>query len=439
LTNRVTLNKAITVMSVNGYKNAIIQGAWDPANTNGPGAVRCAWLADGAVLNGFTLENGATRATGDGYVGGPLESGGGIWCGSTNGIVSNCLLTNNSAVYGGGIAYGTLNNSLVVGNYAASSAGSYAGAGAFGADLNNCTVEFNYNTNPSGHGAGTSGGQIRNSIVINNFDAFPSGGVGSEDDYSAGPSSSVYYSYCSTSSSFGSPPLVGSGNIINNNPEFLDLYHISSLSPCRGAGNPAYANGVDLDGETWNGLPSIGCDEVIASNLIGPLSVTLSANLSGAQTNLLVSAPGVFPPQHYGFFQGNIFGRAAYLTWSFGDGIITTNSGASASHYWTNTGDYTVTFTAYNNDNPGGVSTNTIVHVVQPDTPQLQPPVILTNGIQFSFTGQTNVNYTVQFATNLIPPVSWHTLQTIYYNYQNPVKISDSSTNITRFYRVLAQ
>src|SRR5208283_649253 len=53
LTNRVALNKSVIVTSVNGYSTTVIQGAWDPVSTNGtgPGAVRCAWLTNGAVLN----------------------------------------------------------------------------------------------------------------------------------------------------------------------------------------------------------------------------------------------------------------------------------------------------------------------------------------------------------------------------------------------------
>ena len=61
LTNRVALDKALTVISVNGYSTTAIEGQWDSVSTNGPGAVRCAWLASGALLNGFTLRNGATR------------------------------------------------------------------------------------------------------------------------------------------------------------------------------------------------------------------------------------------------------------------------------------------------------------------------------------------------------------------------------------------
>ena len=41
-TNRVAVDKAIIVQSVNGPGVTIIQGAWDPISTNGLNAVRCA-------------------------------------------------------------------------------------------------------------------------------------------------------------------------------------------------------------------------------------------------------------------------------------------------------------------------------------------------------------------------------------------------------------
>jgi len=428
LTNRVALDKPVTVTSVNGYAATVIQGVWDPVSTNGPGAVRGAYLTNGAVLNGFTLQNGATRATGDGYSGGPLESGGGVWCVSTNGVVSNCLLTNNSAIYGGGIAYGTLNNSLVVFNLAT------YGGGAYYATLNNCTVVNNYATMPlSDSGAGTYDGITRNSIVIGNYDGYPSGF--NVDNYAA--LGSLQYYFCSFTSpqepGYPMPDGVGNINGINTDPQFLDWFHISSASPCRGAGSALYASGTDLDGEPWANPPSMGCDEVIVSNLVGPLSV----NLVASQTNLLVSPPGTFRP---GFFQGTITGRAARVAWSFGDGPAITNLGASTSHKWTSAGDYTVTFTAYNNDNPAGVSTNTVVHVLPLNVPQLQSPVLLTNGFQFQFVGQLSANYTIQYTTNLTPPVAWQTLQTIIYSSGGVIQINDSAwTNTARFYRVLAQ
>jgi hypothetical protein len=75
ITNRVSLNKALTVQSVNGPWVTTIQG------TPGFGSVgvRCAWLTNNAALIGFTLKNGSTRP-------GPAssQSGGGVWGASSN-------------------------------------------------------------------------------------------------------------------------------------------------------------------------------------------------------------------------------------------------------------------------------------------------------------------------------------------------------------------
>ena len=426
-TNRVVLDKALTVASVNGYTSTTIQGAWDPVSTNGPLAVRCAWLTTNAILCGFTLGNGAT-GTGN-VIGGSTDSGGGVFCTSTNSVVSNCVLTNNFSVSGGGICSGTLNNSLVVSNVA-----TYGGGGAYYTTLNNCTVVDNYTASlVNDSGAGTYNCAVWNSIVLNNADNWPFPFGGTDNFYYDVWYSSAEYSYTCTS-----PLPPGTGNVNGNNadPQFLDLFHIASTSPCRGAGSILYASGTDLDGEAWANPPSMGCDEVVLSNLVGPLSVSLSA----FQTNVLVSAPGYPPPAHYDFFQGNITGRTAYVTWSFGDGPIVTNSGVACSHVWTNVGNYVVTFTAYNTDNPAGVSTNTLIHVLLPDVPQLQSPVLLTNGFQFQFAGEWNANYTIQYTTSLASPVTWQTLQTIIWNVNNVLQISDSApTNTARFYRVLAQ
>jgi hypothetical protein len=62
ITNRVSVDKAIAVQSVNGPSATVIQGAWDPTSTNGPGAIRCVWLTNNATLSGFTIRGGATRA-----------------------------------------------------------------------------------------------------------------------------------------------------------------------------------------------------------------------------------------------------------------------------------------------------------------------------------------------------------------------------------------
>jgi hypothetical protein len=151
LTNRGAVNKPVTVQSVNGPWVTIIQGV---GATNGPAAVRCAWLTNGASLIGFTLQGGATRNTGAATV----EYGGGIWCASSNAIVSNCVIISNTANgYGGGVYQGWLRNCLVTGN----SANTISEGAAAYAVMTSCTVVSNLTY-------GVIGGNYTNCILYYN-------------------------------------------------------------------------------------------------------------------------------------------------------------------------------------------------------------------------------------------------------------------------------
>lgn len=166
LSNRVVIVQPITVQSVNGPAVTFIQGT-QVATTNGNGAVRCAYVANGAALNGFTLTNGATLTSGDSIQG---ESGGGVWCAGTNALVSNCVFTHDAADnYGGGAWSGTLSNCFFGTNTCLN-----IGGGACSNILLNCTL--------AGNSASVGGGAgyvqlMANSWVSNNTAVGNGGGV----------------------------------------------------------------------------------------------------------------------------------------------------------------------------------------------------------------------------------------------------------------------
>jgi PKD repeat protein len=136
-------------------------------------------------------------------------------------------------------------------------------------------------------------------------------------------------------------------------------------------------------------------------------------------------------------FGAQITGRIARYEWSYGDGTSPT---LASSHVYTNLGDYTVTLTAFNTDNPTGVSASLLIHVLPPNQPLLQFATMTTNGFQFEFAGQYEVQFWVEVATNLAPPINWQALQTIFFSTGGVHRITDSApTNEARFYRVRAR
>jgi hypothetical protein len=293
----VSVNKALTVQSVNGPNVTVINGG------DHLGHERCATLFDVAVMVGFTLTNGAA---GEGQGGGVLcESAGAVLSncvltgnsansggGAYGGTLNNCTLTGNSAYMDGGGAYGcTLGNCTLTGNSAEIGGGAYGctlynctltgnlaedGGGAYGGTLNNCALTGNSAEDGSGGGAyygtlnnctltgnsaymdggGAYGGTLNNCTLTGNL-AGSAGGAynctlnnciayynsGSEPNYD--PSSTL--NYCCTT------PLPGGIGNITNTPLFVDYaggnLRLQSDSPCINSGDNAYVVGTtDLDG-----------------------------------------------------------------------------------------------------------------------------------------------------------------------------------------------
>jgi hypothetical protein len=258
----VTVNTPVTVQSVNGPGVTVI---------NGGGVATCVSLTNNAVMVGFTLTNGLANVSVGAYYGD--YGGGGVYCEDTSAMLSNCVLTGNSAYEGGGAYGGTLNNCALTGNSAGSGYGGGAldcnlnnctltgnsansGGGAYGGTLNNCTLSGNSgyigggavvstlnNCTLTGNSAGYGGGAVRawlnNCIVY--FNTAEYGANYYQDQYGG------VLTYCCTT------PLPGGIGNIANAPLFVDYaggnLRLQSNSPCINAGNNAYVSTTkDLDG-----------------------------------------------------------------------------------------------------------------------------------------------------------------------------------------------
>jgi hypothetical protein len=188
-TNRVVIDLPVTVQSVNGPQFTTIQGQRGFAS-----AIRCVYMTNGAVLNGFTLKNGSTLNTGDWF---RDQCGGGVFCESTAVIVSNCVITASAAAgEGGGVFSGTLNNCTLSGNSASQGGGAcsailnscalngnsatWGGGAEYGA-LNNCSLSGNSAQDPggsrTGEGGGTYSSSVTNCTAIGNHARVSGGGA----------------------------------------------------------------------------------------------------------------------------------------------------------------------------------------------------------------------------------------------------------------------
>ncbi len=159
--NRVAIDRAITVQSANGPETAFIVGD----------DMRCAYVANGATLSGFTLTNGTTYRifSGGDFWTNPDYQGGGALC-EDSGTLTNCVLMGNWAcVKGGGSCGGNLNNCTMTGN------GTSYGGGSFGGTLNRCVLTGN-STDMVGGGA--AGGTLNDCVLASNTTSYGGGAHG---------------------------------------------------------------------------------------------------------------------------------------------------------------------------------------------------------------------------------------------------------------------
>ncbi len=278
LTNRIMVDKPLTIRSVNGSDVTGIMGS---GGSCGPDAVRCAYLCPGTVLEGFSLGNGVTAAQGD-----INDDGGGAW--ASNAVLTNCYIGSCRANgRGGGVMYGTLYNCRIEQNIADFGGGACKaelndcrfleneaqnGAAAADCDLYNCLLYHNISY---GIGGGALSSRLYNCTVYENQAASSGGGAeGSEahncifsvnipDNWTNGI---LYYSRTEPL------PAGGQGNI-DDDPAFVDEFsadfHLLYGSPCIDSGTNPASPDHDLEGTSrprdgdYNGTSDfdMGCYE----------------------------------------------------------------------------------------------------------------------------------------------------------------------------------
>ena len=318
MTNRIAITNAITVRSLNGPSNTVIAGAADPVSTNGNASVRCAYVGTNAHLSGFTLTNGHTRA----YPGNFEEyCGGGVYC-EYSVIVSNCLISGNSAGLQGGGVLGhcwsgrevLLINCTLSGNSAGFGGGVFDSSGSGYTILKNCTLSDN---NAASQGGGTWSCNLYNCLLRGNSSYYTGGSyrgavinctvVGNSATYDGGTTqctlrnsivcynNGTYFKDDESSSMVNScVPTAPSGfGNITNAPLFVSMsdFHLATNSPCIDRGNNANAQGTtDLDGNlrVLFGVVDMGAYE--AQFPIGYWA--WAASITNGLTNLNQSAIG---------------------------------------------------------------------------------------------------------------------------------------------------
>lgn len=274
---------AITVQSVNGAANAIIDGSLGSSVVTFTNSE-----TNSSILSGFTITGGT------GTVSGSNPIGGGIYCYSSSPKINNCTISGNTAIgesngWGGGIycSYSsspTIINCTISSNIATSSGGGIYAGGSSSPTITNCTISGNsaiwgggiicHDNSPtitnctiSYNTASNDGGGIycysASPTVVNIILWGDTAGVSGNEIYLDGDNSiDITYSDIQQDSGI----YTGTGNI-NAAPQFNGGgdYHLTSGSPCIDSGTSSGAPSDDIDGDNrpYGAGFDMGSDEYI--------------------------------------------------------------------------------------------------------------------------------------------------------------------------------
>lgn len=255
LTNRVAITKPVTVRSVNGPLVTTIMGLQQAGSTNGPLAMRCAYVGGGATLSGFTLTGGATH----GFDGADMfvdRTGGGVL---NDGVVENCIITGNSGAQNGGCYGGTLNNCIISRNVGTGffhpGFGWVPGVGGVvSSGLNNCLLNNNWGGEASAVGpdsalynctvtANTSTNVVIEASTLVNCIVYYN------TNSHIPPTTAQMDTNCEVSYTCSTPLFPGTGNF-SNAPIFVSSnnFRLGPFSPCTDVGADIVPGFTDLDG-----------------------------------------------------------------------------------------------------------------------------------------------------------------------------------------------
>ena len=449
--NRVCIEKAMSLHSVNGADATTVVGAPDPGGGNGLGsnAVRCMYLVDGVDLRGFTLTKGHSGLKQNEWWE-AYSAGGGVFL-DGGGLLRECVLTNNASGSGTVCCHfgGEVYDCLVTGNRVYGDEGAGFGAGAYlhdGGLLLKCVLEGNWGPDEGGaltcysNGVAEScvlqrniggaaslsyGGEMHNCVVVDNTSerwggtvVLGEGGllnnctvIRNRADFGGGVycyhggtvrNCLIYYNsaddgdnwYLDGSGSFfdhccTTPDPGGIGNLTNP-PSLVGVRdpHIVLESICVDAGTNGYAVGTDIDGEVRTSGPRV--DIGCDEYVAGGVTGSLVVAILAELTNAVPAWPLAF--------QSDTRGKATHFGWDFGDGHTASNE-TVPSHAWAAPGVYDVVLSAFNEDYPGGVGATVVVHVASWTT-----NFVATNGNHLTpFTSWEDAATNIQDAINVCP------------------------------------